>query len=454
MRVKLSVVVELLLLAAILAALMFSNQPLQEYLPLDQVMKINVPTSTRGIFLQSRYLIQQVVIGGSNITNCSTTYLGCGNWVTPSNPLTLGNATRCEQLSFYLNTAPLGANPACVATYGGETYSSVGTSFGAPAGVVVTNNGVMSFQGMGTTQRAALLNSVTLMAGSNFIVNFPAALGATARQNLNYELLRTLSPCPSFSGVNAVINNCPNVTEVGACNCSFNSSAYNSGCLVSVTVAGPLQATSNSWAILVMNQDCATFNSLSFRQTIAQYTGIPALSLTNPLVVCSSVTASFQCMALTTALAQANCQTIVNSATSGPLKGALGVTQAYLSPTAFTGGYNNTTTTTTRSTPTQAATSYTAPQSSGNPALWALMALLIIPIGIGIGLLVWCCMKKKDEPMPPPEEYKDGYRDGTAGEAGREGGEQLGEPMYSREPSPMYTPAPSPAQATGGTIAC
>lgn len=398
--------------------------------------------------------------------NVTDTFTVCvGNSFAPSSPWVIGENGKTQAL---------------VVSQSAECSLTPRILFnGSNAAVTVKSFSWLSFQDIQNLNSFVTTGPVTAEPGSNVEFYLSKSLVADPKSRVIYTVIKADGACPNLNGVNANVYNCPvdaTLSTVGSYACLATAVGVGSQCAVSVEVVGPLTSSAGQYIQMIMNKDCATFTQTQFAQTIQAATGVPAQAIWVVVWTCGSIATTFTVLG-NPALATAALNQIFTSASSGALSSALGVTSVSVSATptpptpptpnpynsSYPYNYNNSYpyNYTNRSTTTTTTTSTTSPKmlyfptaSSSNPALWALMTLLLIPIGIAIGLILWCCMKKKDDSSY--DSY--GYGGTTGGveeepvlktELGYGGGLVTGTEQQASPP-----PTPAFSYPDGGTVAC
>jgi hypothetical protein len=347
------------------------------------------------------------------VTGISTAnqFTVCGNTQAPSNPWLIGNGTN-QALIIQLGGGCI-ANPAILST-NTTTNSSTLAGLNIQSGSWLS---ILNVQSQ-TTGSGATSGLLQMASGSILETGLAAGLASNPQSTLVYPLLLAKGPCPTFQGVTiASVTNCPSdptLAKVGtyACAVSYatvtlSGSAY---CALLLTVTGAL-SQSSAPITMTFNKDCSTFTVAMFKAAITAATGIPAEAINVLVWQCGSITVTFTILGGNSALiAAAVASLLAASAPGGALYNSLG------GITIGTNGGVTVSTTTAADNrgyyPVPYCRYYPCPStipfnpSSSNPGLFALLTLLVIPVFIFVGLLIYACLPRAPvcEPVPvcPP----------------------------------------------------
>lgn len=290
------------------------------------------------------------------------------------------------------------------------TNTTVKAAITVAAGSFLTFHDV-SFAGSLYGATSGLL---AMASGSTLETIISATLVKNPRGTTSYNLLLAQGPCPTFSGVSFPISHCPSDTTyavVGSYICAVSSSTLVLNgyyCNIVLNIAGPLSQQGTPQTFLLNSLDCATFSQADFKAAVYASTQIPPEAILILGWACGSITVIFAVLGNNPALiAAATSAILAAAAPGGALYNALG--GIVINP-----GTNVVITTAVRSSSYYAVpycAYYFCPTihdftSRSNPGLFALLTLLVIPVAIAVGLLIWCCLPRAPvcEPMPvcPP----------------------------------------------------
>eukprot|EP00906_Rhabdomonas_costata_P002181 RCo003455 len=153
---------------------------------------------------------------------------------------------------------------------------------------------------------------------------------------------------------------------------------------------GTLGFAASYYLAITLNWDCTALSQATFLLRIQAATSIPVQAILLSYWGCGSLVVYLTVVASTPALAAAALSAIAQAAVTGALGPILSVQYTTLSSPAPTPTYPYYYTT-------------TAPLSSSNPALFALLTLLVIPVVLFLGLLMWWgCRREPCGAVPIP----------------------------------------------------
>jgi hypothetical protein len=344
----------------------------------------------------------------TGITSANT-FTVCGNTAAPTNPWLIGNGTN-QALIIQLGGGCI-ANPAIQITNSSTNATSL-------AGINVQSGSWLSFQNIQSqgTSAGATSWQLTMASGSTLETVLASGLPANPLTNLVYPLLLAAGACPSFIGVTIpATTNCPFdptiTTGVYGCAVSY-ASFVSSGvtyCALLLTVSGAL-TQSSAPITFTFGKDCSTYTVANFKSAVQTATGVSAVAINVVAWQCGSITVTFTVLGSNPALiAAAVASILAASAPGGALYSLLGgitisgsVTVTITPGTVNGLGYY----------PVAYCRYYPCPStqtfdpSSRNPGLFALLTLLVIPVAIFVGLLIYACLPRAPvcEPVPmcPP----------------------------------------------------
>jgi hypothetical protein len=244
---------------------------------------------------------------------------------------------------------------------------------------------------------------LTMNFGSYLEAVIPSTFQPNAYVVQNFPLLVSSGACPSLqTAVTPSVLNCPVDTTLaltGPYTCSLTTAQANNTCIIGLSVQGALSAQANTYVRVTMNKDCSTMTQTTFKAIISSVIGVSPAAILITYWQCSSIVAIFTVLGATEAQATAVLMMIYSSMQTGQLRILLAVTAVSLNPAPFPTAV---TITSTYAKPYYPMIPYPILVSSSNPALFALLSLLLIPIAVAIALLVWWCYRNRVVPPPEP----------------------------------------------------
>lgn len=274
-----------------------------------------------------------------------------------------GNVTVDTQTAALVQLAP-----SCVAMSGEPVVAN------SISALTVLSGGGLKLSGASNNSGVLKVDTLDLQAGSIVEVEFVAGIeGMLSAEDVTIPVLKYSSAtqgCPDTASVTVGSGALQRATTViCANNTVFVKFAGNATMPppVAAPAADALAFTSDRNYSLVLNKDCASFPNTSFVNTIATTRNIPAATIIVLSYQCGSITAVFKCRGASVSAADATCTSITAEANraGSALNTALGV---------------------------QTATPRDAPVSSSdesNEGLYALFALLLIPICCIVGAIMY-----------------------------------------------------------------
>jgi hypothetical protein len=360
----------------------------------------------------------------SSIT-ANNTFTVCNSLTAGSNPWVLGSASVNQSLSFL-------GNSQCTLT---PSLLAPNSSAGC-ASLVVSGGSWLSLQNVITPSLPGCVGLLTMNPNSYLEVVIPTTLSPNAYAVQNFPLLVTQGVCPSLVSVNPSIVNCPVDTTTaltGPYTCALTTTAANSMCILGLNIAGCLVAQATTNIQVVMNKDCSTMTQTTFKAIITSVIGVSPAAIMITYWQCSSIVVIFTVLGATSAQATSVLNLIYASMLGGPLRSLLAVTSVAFNPAPFPTAV---TVTSTYARPYYPMIPYPIVVSSSNPALFALLSLLVIPVAVVIPLLVWWCYRNRVVPVPEPACIP----------------QCCPQPMPCPMPCPMPTCCPAPEPMCGTTM--
>eukprot|EP00906_Rhabdomonas_costata_P034108 RCo047988 len=331
------------------------------------------------------------------------TYQLCGPYNSPTNPVVVGGAGYAQLIA-----ASLGGN--CVTTYNGLQASSTVLYNNVLASVQVNAGSFMMFWNVLPTSYPVYVGPLTVSSNvfisANVSTTYVPASSSVTRTVL---LVSQGASCSISTQVTVAVSNCP-ITSAGNCVCTivyypyplaygYGGTGYlgtttttttttgttttgtttvpttTLGCSYVLWIFGPTASASTVFVNMWTGWGCAAQTQQNFLSMMATSTGVPVQCINIQGWYCGSLIVVVSTLGPTSAAANTNALLIYNYAVS-----SLGQTQwlvifATITSAAFSPYYNN------------------LYSSSSNPALLGLLALLAIPVGILVGIVVYCCVK-------------------------------------------------------------
>jgi hypothetical protein len=321
----------------------------------------------------------------------------CGATPAPSDPWVIGSLTNRSALIFLGNTGSCSTAPTVLTgnnlSYAGvwvRPLSWLSLTNLLPAGVAITGQ----------------VGSLTMDATSILEAVFPSGYVPSPYVTVTYNLLRSTSACPSFTNVNFTVANCPfssRFAPVGQYACFLTSTPGLPTCSISLAVTGALSFQANQVIAATLARDCSTMTQATMKSIIEAATGIPSEAILVTYWQCASIIVYLTVLGGSVGQASIALNTIYVSMVSGVLRSALGVVSVSIGiVTSPAANLSYTTVTVNYPYSYPYVLPYLVPYSSSNPGLFALLTLLIIPVGVVLALLLWCaCRPVKRAVLPP-----------------------------------------------------